>query len=65
MNYIENKLEDLGFSIEKKDVFIKKEWRPVEWSLGYEFKNKIHSIASAFPTTILKGLSISISKLSP
>ena len=50
MNYIENKLVGLGFSIEKKDVIIKKEWRPSEWSLGYEFNNNFYSITSAFPT---------------
>ena len=50
MNYIENKLIDLGFSIEKKDVFISKEWRPKEWLLGYTYNNEFHSITSAFPT---------------
>ena len=50
MNYIEKKLIDLGFSIEKKDVFITKEWRPKEWSLGYTYNNEFHSITSAFPT---------------
>ena len=50
MEYIENKLKDLGFNIEKKDVFIKKEWRPTEWSLGYTYDNDFHSIVSAFPT---------------
>ena len=50
MDYIESKLKKLGFSIEKKDVFITKEWRPTEWSLGYNFNNKFYSIKSAFPT---------------
>ena len=50
MDYIESKLKKLGFSIEKKDVFITKEWRPTEWSLGYKFNNKFYSIKSAFPT---------------
>ena len=50
MDYIENKLTKLGFDIEKKDVYINKEWRPTEWSLSYNFDNKIHSIKSAFPT---------------
>ena len=50
MDYIENKLTKLGFDIEKKDVYITKEWRPTEWSLSYNFDNKSHSIKSAFPT---------------
>jgi len=50
IDYIENKLTKLGFDIEKKDVYINKEWRPTEWSLSYNFDNKIHSIKSAFPT---------------
>ena len=50
MDYIENKLKGLGFSVEKRDVFIKKEWRPTEWSLGYTYNNDFHSIVSAFPT---------------
>tara|TARA_X000000368_G_C23047970_1_gene720011 strand:- start:1023 stop:2516 length:1494 start_codon:yes stop_codon:yes gene_type:complete len=50
MDYIEKKLINLGFSIEKKDVFITKEWRPSEWSLNYKFDNKFYSIKSAFPT---------------
>ena len=50
MDYIENKLTKLGFSIEKKDVYITKEWRPAEWSLSYKFDNRSHSIKSAFPT---------------
>ena len=50
MEYIESKLTKLGFSIEKKDVYITKEWRPTEWSLSYKFDNKSRSIKSAFPT---------------
>ena len=50
MSYIENKLMDLGFDIEKRDVFIKKEWRPSKWSLSYNFNNESHFIKSAFPT---------------
>ena len=50
MDYIESKLTKLGFSIEKKDVYITKEWRPTEWSLSYKFDNKSRSIKSAFPT---------------
>ena len=50
MDYIENKLIKLGFSIEKKDVYITKEWRPSKWALSYKFDNKFHSIRSAFPT---------------
>ena len=50
MDYIESKLTKLGFSIEKKDVYITKEWRPTEWSLSYRFDNKSRSIKSAFPT---------------
>ena len=50
MDYIESKLTKLGFSIEKKDVYITKEWRPTEWSLSYKFDNKSRSIQSAFPT---------------
>ena len=50
MDYIEARLVDLGFDIEKKDVYITKEWRPRRWSLNYEFNDKSYSIASAFPT---------------
>ena len=50
MDYIEAKLVNLGFNIEKKDVYITKEWRPRQWSLNYEFNDKSYSIASAFPT---------------
>ena len=50
MSYIEDRLKKLGFNIEKKDVFITKEWRPSEWSLSYKFDNKFHFVKSAFPT---------------
>lgn len=50
MQYIENKLLNLGFSIDKKKVFIKKEWRPSDWSMSYKFKGDSYEISSAFPT---------------